>query len=82
MPALSEDSDITGVLVETLEIAPTGPARLAKCLPANRSPAVFKDAFQFSLAPPPSLRGVPRDGPDRRFPLEAGVLDRMRGWGG
>ncbi len=41
-------------------------------------PVVFKDAFSFVLVPP-SPGGVPREGPDCRFPSEAGVSGRTRG---
>jgi hypothetical protein len=41
-------------------------------------PAVFKDVFYcFLVTPPPG--GVPREGPDCRFPSEAVVLGRIRG---
>ncbi len=33
------------------------------------------------LSPLPSPRRVPREGPDYRFPQEAGVLGRIRGGG-
>ncbi len=46
---------------------------------SNIDPAAFKDAF-YSFLVPPLPRGVLNEGPDCRFPSEAGVWAGSRGF--